>query len=522
MSNNNFRPHDGPQIHNANNFNSGPPLHRHPHGAQSHGKFHSNTNNPPPHQNLDYHQSHAGWFSNGPPNRQNFGMYPTGPLNAPNNSTAPPPADTMGYPPQNRNPPMYQRPYPQPLFNTMTRTIVDYKRIEQIGEGTYGQVYKALDLVRNRIVALKKIRLPNVISEGLPRTVIREIKILKALRHENMVHMIDVVSSKGYEFLDEDDERKDEKKRKSKEEALTSDAAKSNSRESTKKHNITSKSTNTKHQKDRIVDAREKYKGNIFLVLEYISHDLSGILDMGFRFTPVQTKCIFRQLLSVLNYMHEHKYVHRDLKSSNILIDERFRVKLADFGLARCLEDERGSLDFTNKVVTLWYRPPELLLGATRYDYKIDIWSAGCIFAELLLGKALFPGKDELEQLSLIFETMGTPTKETWEGFEKHVKVRTKEIEIGKPIVAVFREKYSKYENMTPSALNLLERLLELDPKKRLRAGMALQSQYIISQPFAPQNPEDLGFIDVGGDSHEFQTKPIRREAKVAAQKASL
>lgn len=191
-------------------------------------------------------------------------------------------------------------------WKSMTRTIAHYERIEQIGEGTYGQVYRARCKDTNQIVAMKKIRVHHGGYWGMPPTVIREIKILKRLRHPNLVQMIEVVSSKGVEHLDEEDEVAE-------------------------KHKNTSK-------KDRIVDAREGYKGNLFLVLEYVSHDLTGLLDVAYRFSEVQIKCIFRQLLEALQYMHDNKYVHRDIKSSNILIDHNFRVKLADFGLARCLE----------------------------------------------------------------------------------------------------------------------------------------------------------------------------------------
>lgn len=187
----------------------------------------------------------------------------------------------------------------------MTRTIAHYERIEQIGEGTYGQVYKARCMDTNEIVALKKIRVHHGGYWGMPPTVIREIKILKRLRHPNLVQMLEVVSSKGVEHLDEEDE-------------------------------VSEKHKSSK--KDRVVDAREGFKGNLFLVLEYVSHDLTGLMDVAYRFSEVQVKCIFRQLLEALQYMHDHKYVHRDIKSSNILIDHNFRVKLADFGLARCLE----------------------------------------------------------------------------------------------------------------------------------------------------------------------------------------
>lgn len=196
-------------------------------------------------------------------------------------------------------------PAPQRDWRNMTRTIAHYERIEQIGEGTYGQVYRARCKDTNQIVALKKIRVHYGGFWGMPPTVIREIKILKRLRHPNLVQMVEVVSSKGVEHLDEEDEVEE-------------------------KHKL--------NKKDRIIDAREGYKGNLFLVLEYVSHDLTGLMDVAYRFSEVQVKCIFRQLLGALEYMHNEKYVHRDIKSSNILIDHNFRVKLADFGLARCIE----------------------------------------------------------------------------------------------------------------------------------------------------------------------------------------
>lgn len=395
-----------------------------------------------------------------------------------------------------------------------TRTIAHYRRIEQIGEGTYGQVYKAISH-DNQIVALKKIRLTSVASEGLPRTVIREIKILKALKHINMVRMIEVVSSKGYELLDEEDEHKEDKKKRLQTEKDGKDSS----------ADALSSATHAMSNTNGNAIANE---GNLFLVLEYVSHDLSGILDMGIRFTPVQSKCIFRQLLDVLQYMHEHRYVHRDLKSSNILIDSNWRVKLADFGLARMLDDDtlysQEKPKYTNKVVTLWYRSPELLLGATDYDEKVDIWSAGCILAELLIGKALFPGTTDLEELKLIFKMMGAPNASTWDGLMDYPKLKSKEIELStvtESIKGEFRDKYSNDDRIGTSALALIERMLELDPKKRWRAQKALESSYFRSKPLAPMNPQELGPMPVMGDSHEFQTKPIRKMAKVYAQKAS-
>jgi cyclin-dependent kinase 12/13 len=431
-------------------------------------------------------------------------------------------------------PPEPSLPAPQRDWRSMTRTIAHYERIEQIGEGTYGQVYRARCKDTDQIVALKKIRVHHGDYWGLPPTILREIKILKRLRHPNLVQMVEVVSSKGVEHLDEDDQVEE-------------------------KHRVS--------KNDKVGDAREGYKGNLFLVLEYVSHDLTGLMDVAYRFTEVQVKCIFKQLLDALQYMHDNKYVHRDIKSSNILIDHHFRLKLADFGLARCIEPpildriheyvtepskfvlpvgrrpcvcvtsfssfsnrslivlsfpcpiSRGSSqEFTNKVITLWYRPPELLLGATRYGAAVDIWSAGCILAELILGKPLFTGKTDMEQLQLIFEMLGTPSPETWEGLHELKMLRTGEVTVSKQRQAKLRDKYQ--HKMSPSALNLIEKLLELDPNKRLTASRALNSRYFMSEPRAPDRPEELGALQVeGGHFHEFQTKKKRKEAKVVAEK---
>lgn len=184
-----------------------------------------------------------------------------------------------------------------------------------------------------------------------------------------MVKMVDVVSSKGYEYLDDEDERKDDKKKrlareKEKEYQHQHPTSEDDKLSNNNKHNTstiaaaaaaatnaatnaataaatnaTTTTSNANSNSSSSIDKREKYKGNLFLVLEYVSHDLSGILDMGHRFTPIQSKYIFQQLLSVLEYMHKEGYVHRDLKSSNILLDGKFKVKLADFGLARCMDE---------------------------------------------------------------------------------------------------------------------------------------------------------------------------------------
>ena len=376
-------------------------------------------------------------------------------------------------------------PFDPTAWQHMTRTLAHYERYEQIGEGTYGQVYRARCRDTQQIVALKKMRLHHGGYWGMPLQLIREIKILKRLSHPNLLRMVEVVTSKGVEHLDADEP------------------------------------TSTSPS-----DQREAYKGNLFLVLEYVQHDLTGLMDVAYQFTPVQVKCIFKQLLEALQYMHEQRYVHRDIKSSNILLGANFRLKLADFGLARCIEppllDQNPQDQLTNKVITLWYRPPEILVGATDYGAGVDIWSAGCILAELLIGKPLFTGKTELEQLHLIWDMLGNPTMETWDYLKTKKKAKSGEITIdmSRPKKNRLREKYSA--RMPAPALSLVEKLLEWDPRKRMTAANALSSRYFWTQPVVPENLAELGEIQVGpgGHFHEFQTKKKRKEAKALADEA--
>ena len=404
----------------------------------------------------------------------------------------------------------------------MTRTLAHYERLEQIGEGTYGQVYRARCKDTGRIVAMKKMRIHHGGYWGMPLQLIREIKILKRLHHPRLLSMIEVVTSKGVEHLDTDDP------------PLKSVGG-----------GAGPAAAADQPVSDKASDAREAYKGNLFLVLEYVEHDLTGLLDVAYHFEEVQIKSVFKQLLEALAFMHENKYVHRDIKSSNILLDSHFRLKLADFGLARCIEPSileqmqsnnsssvSSSNDLTNKVITLWYRPPEILLGACQYGPAVDVWSAGCILAELLLGKPLFAGKSELETLNLIIDLLGTPTSESWEFFERMKKAKPLSSQSAPPLdlpsirkdtpptSSRLRDKY--HTKVGGPALNLLEKLLEWDPRKRLTAANALQHSYFWKAPAAPDDPTQLGRLEVGpmGHFHEFQTKKKRKEAKAAAEKA--
>ncbi|RLN59701.1 hypothetical protein BBJ29_006537, partial [Phytophthora kernoviae] len=252
--------------------------------------------------------------------------------------------------------------------------------------------------------------------------------------------------------------------------------------------------------------------GSIYLVLEYLEHDLTGLIDRQHPFDDTEIKSLMKQLLDVMAYMHAIDIIHRDIKCSNLLMTRDHLLKVADFGLARSL---RGDQLFTNKVVTLWYRPPELLLGATSYDASIDMWSIGCVFAELYIGHPIFQGKTELEQITKIFDICGTPTTESWPDYkflphsssfvpEKPKPKRLREY--------LMRETTARKRILPKGAIELMEALLVLDPEQRPTASDCLSSQYFKARPFAPSDPTKLPSISNLPPSHEYQTKKIRRE----------
>ncbi|QCD79291.1 cyclin-dependent kinase C-2-like [Vigna unguiculata] len=337
-----------------------------------------------------------------------------------------------------------------------SRSVDCFEKLEQIGEGTYGQVYMAREIKTGEIVALKKIRMDNE-REGFPITAIREIKILKKLHHENVIKLKEIVTSPGPE--------KDEQGRPD----------------------------------------GNKYKGGIYMVFEYMDHDLTGLADRpGMRFTVPQIKCYMRQLLTGLHYCHVNQVLHRDIKGSNLLIDNEGNLKLADFGLARSFSNEHNA-NLTNRVITLWYRPPELLLGTTRYGPAVDMWSVGCIFAELLHGKPIFPGKDEPEQLNKIFELCGAPDEVNWPGVSK-----TPWYNQFKPTRPMKRRLREVFRHFDRHALELLEKMLTLDPAQRITAKDALDGEYFWTDPL-PCDPKSLPKYE---SSHEFQTKKKRQQQR--------
>ncbi|XP_053677463.1 cyclin-dependent kinase 12 [Anopheles nili] len=338
------------------------------------------------------------------------------------------------------------------------RCVEVFDVLEQIGEGTYGQVYKAKDQQTNELVALKKVRLEHE-KEGFPITAVREIKILRQLNHKNIVNLREIVTDKqdALEF------RKD--------------------------------------------------KGSFYLVFEYMDHDLMGLLESGMvDFNEQNNASIMRQLLDGLNYCHKKNFLHRDIKCSNILMNNKGEVKLADFGLARLYNADNRERPYTNKVITLWYRPPELLLGEERYGPAIDVWSCGCILGELFLKKPLFQANQEPAQLEMISRLCGTPTPAVWPNVIKLPLFHT--LKSKKQYRRKLRE---DFVFMPTPSLDLLDSMLVLDPDRRITAEDALKSNWlrnvIPDQLPPPQLP-------TWQDCHELWSKKRRRQLREQQESA--
>ncbi|KAH6566766.1 hypothetical protein BASA50_000976 [Batrachochytrium salamandrivorans] len=280
-----------------------------------------------------------------------------------------------------------------------------YIRLEKLGEGTYATVYKGKSRQTSETVALKEIHLDP--EEGAPSTAIREISLMKELKHINIVRLYDVIHT---------------------ERTLT-------------------------------------------LVFEFMDQDLKKFMDLnGGALDPLLCRNFMFQLIRGIMFCHDNRVLHRDLKPQNLLINSRMELKLADFGLARAFGIPVNT--FSNEVVTLWYRAPDVLLGSRNYSTSIDIWSTGCIMAEMYTGKPLFPGKTNEDQLLKIFKLLGTPSEETWP--------RVSEYSEFKPNFPYhpptdLRLRLPMLDNV---GLDLISRMLQYQPLIRISAKEALNHIY--------------------------------------------
>ena len=309
-------------------------------------------------------------------------------------------------------------------------------------------MFKARSERTGALVALKKIRM-DAEKDGFPVTAMREIKLLQALRHENIVRLHEMMVTRG----------------------------------------------------------------SIYMVFEYMEHDLNGILaHPQVQFSDAHLKSLASQLFSGLDYLHRKAVLHRDLKGSNLLLNNQGGLKIADFGLARFFAKRRSG-DYTNRVVTLWYRPLELLFGATQYGSEVDMWGAGCIFLELFVKKPVFTRQTELDQVYAITDVLGPVTKANWPDVEQlawyeMVKPITpaEAADTGKDYVA---EAFSS--ELPTSALEVARGLLTYDPKKRWTAKQALASDYFQQAPKAERPAGLLSALE--GEWHEYESRRAKKKA---------
>lgn len=260
---------------------------------------------------------------------------------------------------------------------------------------------------------------------------------------------------------------------------------------------------------DNIVKLREVMveKNDCFMVFEYLSHDLTGLLNHPtFKLEQSHKKDLAKQLFEGLDYLHRRGVLHRDIKAANILVSNTGELKLADFGLARFYA-KSNKLDYTNRVITIWYRSPELLLGETQYGPAVDIWSAACVLVEIFTRHAIFPGDGgEINQLDKIYNVLGTPTKEDWPGI-----VDMQWFDLLRPTerkVSTFEEKYK--DRVSPMAFELLQAMFLYDPTARPTAADVLEHPFFTSESPAPKRAEALSQLE--GDWHEFESKALRKE----------
>jgi cyclin-dependent kinase 9 len=258
----------------------------------------------------------------------------------------------------------------------------------------------------------------------------------------------------------------------------------------------------------RSTNKSNKYKPIFYLIFDFSEHDLAGLLsNVNVKFSLGEIKKVMKQLLNGLYYIHSNKILHRDMKAANILITKSGVLKLADFGLARAFSVSKSGQPnrYTNRVVTLWYRPPELLLGDRNYGPPVDMWGAGCIMAEMWTRSPIMQGATEQQQLTLCAQLCGSFTPKVWPGLEKLDLFNKMELPANQK--RKVKERLQPYVK-DPPAVDLLDQLLILNPEKRINADDALSHDFFWTDPM----PSDLGKMlsQLTQSNFEFLAPPRR------------
>ncbi|KAG8846843.1 MAP kinase Pmk1 [Tulasnella sp. 330] len=345
------------------------------------------------------------------------------------------------------------------MTDTFHLSTTDYQVIDVIGEGAYGIVCSAMHTPSQQRVAIKKIT-PFDHAMFCLRT-LREIKLLRHFRHENIISILDILQPESLESFRE-----------------------------------------------------------VYLVQELMETDMHRVIRTQ-ELSDDHCQYFIYQALRALKALHSANVLHRDLKPSNLLLNANCDLKVCDFGLARSSlppPDSSAANDastfMTEYVATRWYRAPEVMLTFKEYTRAIDIWSIGCVLAEMLSGKALFPGRDYHHQLSLILDVLGTPSLDDFYAINS---TRSREYIRALP----FRKKKpfnQLFPNANPLAVDLVEKCLTFNPKRRIEVDGALRHPYLASyhdptdEPTAP--PLDPSFFDFDNGKEQLskeQLKEVRR-----------
>lgn len=289
-----------------------------------------------------------------------------------------------------------------------------YDKLGKIGEGSYGVVFKCRNKETGAIVAIKKF-MESDDEPLIKKIALREIRMLKNLKHPNLVNLLDVF----------------------------------------------------------------KRKKRLHLVFEYVDHTVLNELDRHPRGVPEPlTKKIIYQTLLAVAFCHKNNCIHRDVKPENILITRNGIVKLCDFGFARLLTAPGG--EYTDYVATRWYRSPELLVGDTQYGPPVDTWAIGCVYAELMTGQPLWPGRSDVDQLFLIRKTLGDLLPRHLEIFSRNPFF--KGMTIPEPDPETMEPLEVKFTNISTDAMHFMKSCFKLDPGDRLPCQDLIEHPYFIEQ----------------------------------------